>query len=43
LIDAAEQAGKSRLAANHRHVVDNLQRVIDALEAINQEPPPDAC
>jgi integrase len=43
LIDAAEQAGKTRLAANHRQVADNLQRVIDALETIDREQPPDAC
>jgi hypothetical protein len=42
LIDAAEQAGKTRLAANHRHVADNLQRVIDTLETIDHEQPPHA-
>lgn len=42
LVDVAEQAGKTRLAANHRHVADNLQRVIVALETIDQEPSPDA-
>lgn len=39
LVVAAEDAGKTRLADNHRHVADNLQRVITALEAIDQEPP----
>jgi integrase len=37
LIVAAEQAGNTRLAANHRQVADNLAQVIDALEQIDQE------
>lgn len=39
LIDTAEQAGRTRQAANHRHVLDNLNAVIDGLEVIEQEPP----
>jgi integrase len=42
LIDAAEQAGNHRLAANHRQVHANLHRVIGALEAIDAEEPTDA-
>lgn len=42
LLVAAEQAGNSRLAANHRQVADNLGQVIDALEAIDREEPADA-
>ncbi|MGH8886659.1 MAG: hypothetical protein ACRDYX_16095 [Egibacteraceae bacterium] len=38
LVVAAEQAGKTRLADNHRKVADNLERVIVALETIDQEP-----
>jgi hypothetical protein len=34
LIDLAERRGNSRLAANHRQIAANLQRVITALEAI---------
>jgi integrase len=37
LLTAAEQAGNTRLAANHRQVADNLVQVIDALEHIDQE------
>jgi hypothetical protein len=37
LLSAAEQAGNTRLAANHRQVADNLGQVIDALEQIDQE------
>lgn len=36
LLTAAEQAGNTRLAANHRQVADNLQQVIDTLETIDQ-------
>jgi integrase len=39
LLTAAEQVGNTRLATNHRQVVDNLDNVIDALETIEQEPP----
>lgn len=39
LLTAAEQAGNTRLAANHRQVADNLERVIDALEDFDQEEP----
>lgn len=42
LIDAAEAAGNSRLAANHRQVHTTLDRVIGALEAIDAEEPTDA-
>ena len=42
LIGVAEQAGKTRVAANHQQVADNLQRVIVALETIEQEGT-DAC
>ncbi len=42
LLTAAEQAGNHRLAANHRQVADNLEHVIDALEAIDGEEPDDA-
>ncbi len=38
LIDTAEQAGRTRQAANHRHVLDNLNTVINGLEAVEQEP-----
>ena len=38
LLAAAEQAGKTRLAANHRQVTSNLDQVIGALEAIDKEP-----
>lgn len=38
LLSAAEQAGNTRLVANHRQVADNLGQVIDALEQIDQEP-----
>ncbi len=37
LVVAAEQAGNTRLANNHRQVVDNLEHVITALETIDQE------
>lgn len=37
LLTAAEEAGNTRLAANHRHVVSNLDQVIDALEHIDSE------
>ncbi|MGH8929166.1 MAG: hypothetical protein ACRDZO_00640 [Egibacteraceae bacterium] len=39
LVVAAEQAGKTRLADTHRQVAANLERVIVALEAIDQELP----
>jgi integrase len=39
LLTAAEQAGNTRLADNHRQVADNLGRVIDALDQIDQETP----
>jgi hypothetical protein len=42
LIELAEHNGNARLAANHRQIAANLQRVISALEAINDEPA-DAC
>ena len=38
LVTAAEQAGKTRLADNHRQVAANLEHVITALEAIDEEP-----
>jgi hypothetical protein len=37
LLTAVEQAGNTRLAANHRQVVGDLGNVIDTLEAIEQE------
>jgi hypothetical protein len=36
LIDLAEQRGHTRLATNHRQVLDNLDNVITALEIINE-------
>lgn len=39
LVLAAEHAGKARLADNHRQVATNLERVIVALEAVEQEMP----
>ena len=42
LLTAAEQAGNTRLAANHRQVATNLERIIDTLEAIDSEEPTDA-
>ena len=42
LLTAAEQAGNTRLAANHRQVADNLGQVIDALETIERQEPFDA-
>jgi integrase len=42
LLTAAEQAGKTRLAETHRQVASNIGHIIDALEAIEQEPTPDA-
>lgn len=39
LLAAAEQAGNTRLVANHRQVADNLGQVIDALEQIDQQEP----
>lgn len=42
LIELAEQRGSTRLAANHRQVAANLERVIGALEAIENQEPPDA-
>jgi hypothetical protein len=42
LLTAAEQAGKTRLADTHRQVASNIGHIIDALEAIEQEPSPDA-
>lgn len=41
LLTAAEQAGNTRLVANHRQVADNLGQVIDALEQVDQEPADD--
>ena len=38
LLAASQQAGNTRLAANHRQVADNLEQVIVALERIEQEP-----
>ncbi len=38
LIATAEADGRFRLAANHRHVHDNLNQLIDALEAIDDTP-----
>lgn len=43
LVTAAEQVGKLRLADNHRQVAANLERVIVALEAIDQETDDAAC
>ncbi len=37
LLTAAEQAGNTRVADNHRKVTTNLDRVIAALEAIDAE------
>lgn len=37
LIAAAETDGRVRLAANHRQVLDNLDRVISALETIEKD------
>jgi integrase len=37
LLTAAEQAGNARLTANHRQVATNLERIIETLEAIDQE------
>ncbi|MDI9977390.1 tyrosine-type recombinase/integrase [Rhodococcus sp. IEGM 1307] len=37
LIDLAERRGNARLAANHRQVATNLQHVIDALEALEEQ------
>ena len=34
LIATADSNGQSRLAANHRKVAENLERIIPALEAI---------
>ncbi|MGH3666009.1 MAG: tyrosine-type recombinase/integrase, partial [Egibacteraceae bacterium] len=42
LLTAAEQAGNTRLAANHRQVADNLGQVIGALETIERQEPSDA-
>ena len=46
LLTAAEQAGNTRLADNHRdnhrQVATNLERTIDTLEAIDSEEPTDA-
>jgi integrase len=39
LIATAETDGRFRLAANHRQVHDNLDQLIDALEAIGDTPP----
>jgi integrase len=36
LISAAERAGRNRLADNHRHIHTNLERVITALEQIEE-------
>jgi integrase len=38
LIATAEADGRFRLADNHRHVHDNLDQIIDALEAIGDPP-----
>ncbi len=40
LIDVAERNGNARLVANHRQVAANLERVIGALEAIEDKEPP---
>lgn len=40
LIDLATQRGNARLAANHRVVADNLDRVITALEGIEAQEAP---
>jgi integrase len=37
LLGAAEEAGRERLAANHRRVLANLDKIIPALEAIESE------
>jgi len=37
LIDAAETAGHERLAANHRRVLVNLDKIIPALEALEHD------
>lgn len=37
LIAAAEEAGRERLAANHRRVLANLEMIIPALEALENE------
>ena len=40
-IDLAEKNGNGRLAANHRQVAANLQRVITSLEALETGGPSD--
>lgn len=42
LLAAADQAGKTRLADNHRQVAANLDQIITALETIDAEEPTDA-
>lgn len=37
LIEAAEGASRERLAANHRRVLTNLEKIIPALEALEKE------
>ena len=37
MAEAAESAGHSRLAANHRRVLENLGKVISALEAMEAD------
>ena len=37
MAEAAESAGYSRLAANHRRVLENLGKVISALETLEAE------
>lgn len=41
LIELADQRGNTRLATNHRQVLDNLDNVITALERINEQEAPD--
>lgn len=42
LVTAAEQAGNTRLADNHRQVAENLDRVITSLQALDPQEPLDA-
>jgi hypothetical protein len=41
LLELAERHGHQRLADNHRRVQESLERIIPALEALEQQPPED--
>jgi integrase len=41
LLELAERHGHQRLADNHRRVQESLERIIPALEALEQQPPAD--